>query len=531
MEKRELSKENPFRSNLLFIISEKKHQEIFGKSSLSPSYGGESAYVGSTDSYRRAGLAIAKELLKFGIVTTTKPLIAVCSFQAPDILVQALQSISAPSQFVVSSVNLKNEIKGSTIAASYRGDDLALNGAYTHYMSGAHQLLIFSDCLEEVANKWGYLLIEAARMYDELIIINPDCLRTRKVFLTDLRQARMVNEQDVRQEWSISLVSDFVVPSEKEILAKLNSIQEAHAWQKLQEEKRQAEERVEKKAKAKKKLASLIKGAEISERTENCLLEMLISEKELWGASILDSETVALVSGRNEWGSSGGVGYYSQAVMIFQDHSEIKEWCYRDRYDSYKDDWSLCIEKIGQIKSEQKGERISFRIELLNKNKSRWTEFSFAFKPEEVTALTLSIEDRSVFKEQVDETIANLLAIKEERWIGQPEMIRYSEISQQLLPGESIYVKYQKPTLQQKVLREGNGIAVFVLVEQIDHRVSDPQLRYELYSLKHGQSQATLLIEDHSYDRSEGNAMISVIDLNSSMVKLKTRKGEQIIRL
>ena len=525
MEKRELSKENPFRSGLLLILSEKKHREIFGRGSLSPSHGGGGCYVGSTDFYRRVCLAVIDELLKSGIVMAAKTGMAVYTYQEPDTLIQALQSISAPGQFVVSSVNLNNEVEGSTIAAGYNADDLALNGAYTHYMSGAHQLIIFSDCLEEIDNKWRYLLAEASQMYDEIIIVNPDCLRTQKVELADLRQAKMINDQDVRHEWSLSLVFEFVLPSEEEMLVKLGSIQDAKAWKRFQEEKHEQAERARKLVKAKEKLALLIGEVKLSLETENCLLEMLLRDGELWGATVFDSNTIALVSGRSEWGSSGGIGYYSQAVMIFQGQSEITEWCYRDRYDSRKDNWGLCIEKIGQIKTEQKGEKIWFRVELLNKGKSRWTEFSFAFRAELSNATLLSTEDQIVFRKQIDEAISLLLKAKEDRWFGQPEMLRHSEVSGQLFPGESIYVKYQKPSLQRKVVLEHLGLAAIVLVEQIDHRLSDPQLRYELYGLKFGHLESIQLLEDHSYDRAEGNAMISVIDLNSREIKIRTREG------
>jgi hypothetical protein len=525
METKELSPENPFRSNLLLIVSESKHNEIFSRRGLSPSYGGGGAYVGSTDFYRQACLRISDELLKLGVVMPTKSIVAVYTYQAPDTLTQSLQSISAPGQFVVSSVNLENKVDGSTIAAHYHDNGLALNGAYTHYMSGAHQLLIFSDCLEAVDEKWGYLLVEAGKMYDEIIIINPDCLRTRKVSLSDLRQAKPLSHTDAKQEWSRALVSDFVLPSEEETLTKVTSIQNAKAWQKLMTEQKRQAELEEKKEAAKKKLTSLIGENQISPVTEKCLLDMLLSDRELWGATIINPDTIAVVSGRSEWGSSGGVGYYSQAVMIFQGQSETKEWCYRDRYDSRKDNWNLCIEKIGQIKPAQNGEKITFSVELLNKDKSRWTEFNFTLKHEPVNVGALSAEDQSAFQDLVEEAIQNLLKVKGERWLGQPEMLRYSEEPRQLLPGESIYVKYEKPSLQQKVIHEQVGIAAFVLVEQIDHRVSDPQLRYELYSVKFGSQEPILLSEDHSYDRAEGNAMISVIDLNSQEVKVRTRKG------
>lgn len=531
MERRPVSPENPFRSNLLLILSEEKHREIFSRSSLSPSGGSSSCYVGSTDSYRRVCLAISNELLKLGVVMTAKPMMAVCTYQSPDTLTQALQSISAPSQFVVSSVNLENEVKGSTIAAGYRDDGLALKGAYNHYMSGAHQLIIFSDCLEEVDSKWGYLLGEASRMYDEVIIVNPDCLRKNKVELADLRQAKMFGPEETRQEWSISLVSDFILPSEEEILAKLGSIKEAEAWRKAQEEKRQQDELAQKKEKAREKLGTLLAQSEVSAAVENCLLEMLTREKELWGASVLDSDTVALVSGRSEWGSSGGIGYHSQAVMVFRGQQQTKEWCYRDRYDSRKDNWDLCIEKIGQIQSKANGETIVFRVELINNGKSRWTEFSFAFKLETAEAPALSSAEQLAFRSQVEGAIESLLKAKEERWIGQPEMLRYCEIPTQLMPGESIYVQYQKPALQQKLVLESSGLAAFVLVEQIDHRLSDPQLRYELYSLKSGQQKSALLFEDHSYDRAEGSAMISIVDLNGQKVKARTREGVREIDL
>ncbi|MCX6797783.1 MAG: hypothetical protein NTX66_00995 [Candidatus Falkowbacteria bacterium] len=461
----------------------------------------------------------------------TKSIVAVCTYRQPDTLTQALQSISQSGQFVVSSVNLKNEVDGSTIAAGYHENDLALNGAYTHYMSSAHQLLIFSDCLKEMDDKWGYLLVEAGKMYDEIIIINPDCLSKRKISLADLRQVKMFNQKNVRQEWSLSLISDFVLPSEEVTLAKLTSIQNAKAWQKLMEEKKRQAEFEQKQEEAKKKLNSLIGGNQVSPVTEKCLLDMLLRDRELWGLAILNPDTVAIVSGRSEWGSSGGVGYYSQAVMIFQGQQETKEWCYRDRYDSRKDNWDLCIERIGQIKQEQNGGEVSFGVELLNKDKSRWTEFKFAFKPEPTNIATLSTEDQLAFQNQIEEAIQRLLKIKEERWIGQPEMMQYSEQPRQLMPGESIYTKYQKPALQQKVVHEQIGIATFVLVEQIDHRVSDPQLRYELYCLKFGNKEPTLLSEDHSYDRAEGNAMISIIDLNSQELKVRTRKGVNTISL
>jgi hypothetical protein len=69
----------------------------------------------------------------------------------------------------------------------------------------------------------------------------------------------------------------------------------------------------------------------------------------------------------------------------------------------------------------------------------------------------------------------------------------------------------------------------FVIQEQIDHRLRDPQMRCELYVLeKNGGEKARLVYEVHGY-ASEAYVYISVVKVEDDKIAIHTHEGAKII--
>ena len=90
-------------------------------------------------------------------------------------------------------------------------------------------------------------------------------------------------------------------------------------------------------------------------------------------------------------------------------------------------------------------------------------------------------------------------------------------------------VSYKRPSVKQKSIPTGLGLAAFVLEVQIDHFISDAQVRYEVYVMGHQDLQAKQVFEDHSYERREGSALVTITNLNPAGIELNTRNGKRTI--
>lgn len=129
-----------------------------------------------------------------------------------------------------------------------------------------------------------------------------------------------------------------------------------------------------------------------------------------------------------------------------------------------------------------------------------------------------------MFKETVEAVIAKMMDQLHGLWKCKPGMMPDNAVS--AMSAVSGYIPYREPAVQ-TVIDEKAGVAVFVTTEQIDCRCNDPQMRYTLYLIKDGDEQPKQILEDHSYEKREGNAKIQILKLNQDSVTVQCRKGER----
>lgn len=98
------------------------------------------------------------------------------------------------------------------------------------------------------------------------------------------------------------------------------------------------------------------------------------------------------------------------------------------------------------------------------------------------------------------------------------------------MPGGSGYTSYQPPRVKQREFRIDIGVVAFVIEEQIDHRVTDRQMRHELFVLTDKDEKAERKAEDHGYTRS-GGAFLTILDIKRNSITINTKGGKQVIEL
>ena len=239
---------------------------------------------------------------------------------------------------------------------------------------------------------------------------------------------------------------------------------------------------------------------------------------------IVDKDTAVVTDSRSDWGSSGGIGYYDQIRVFYGQQSNMQEWQWRDRYSASKDRPSLAIHGIGKVDVAKKENMVSIEIELIN-NKYGNRSTTFSFKQKKLAEVPrLSVDDQAKFQAQVEKEIELVMSELNRLWECKPEMLS------RVMPTSSGYTSYRQPSIKQTDFRLEIGVAVFVTEEQIDHRASDPQIRYELFVVKFGEEKVRRVTEDHGYE-SEGGAFLAVLDLNSEQVVVNTKSGKATILL
>ncbi len=95
--------------------------------------------------------------------------------------------------------------------------------------------------------------------------------------------------------------------------------------------------------------------------------------------------------------------------------------------------------------------------------------------------------------------ISKVLEELEKWWELEPQMLAdYGNITMPMVTPS--YISYRRPSIKQKVIKPEIGVAAFVTEEQIDHRGSDPQYRYELFIITHKDG-SRVIFEDHAYEK------------------------------
>ncbi|MFA5029304.1 MAG: hypothetical protein WC518_00955 [Patescibacteria group bacterium] len=283
-------------------------------------------------------------------------------------------------------------------------------------------------------------------------------------------------------------------------------------------------------------LAEVLGGQEVSARLRLFIEELMKMERcSIGKVRVLDPDTAVFLVARSEWGGSGGIGYFDQVVIYHHGRDQMQEWQWRNRYSSSADRHDLCINDLGQIQIDERGGQVKITVELVNEEYgNRIAEF--VFEPTEATPSPpkLNETEQAAFEGEVDAAIAQILAQKMASWRLKPKMYqdygdqKYGVVIQMPMgtPGQ---VSYRTPSVRHRIISARLGLAVFVAEEQIDHRIADPQLRYELYVMVPGQ-EPRLIYENHAYE-SAGSAAIAVLRLEEDHVVLSTEGRQEAVAL
>lgn len=232
----------------------------------------------------------------------------------------------------------------------------------------------------------------------------------------------------------------------------------------------------------------------------------------------------AVVTSRSEWGSSGGIGYWSGVRVYYGAQSDHQEWQWRDRYSASNDRPYLSIHGLGAITVIENDDNVEIKIELKNRNdSSRSATFIFE-KKEVVPVRTLSADEQAKFLATVQSEQQRIMAELERMWGFKSPMVATG-------PGwPSGYQPYQRPRMKQIEVKAEIGVAAFITEEQIDHRVDDPQMRFEMYVVTAGDEKAECKAEDHGYVR-EGGAFLTILEVTADTVTINTKTGKRTISL
>jgi len=240
---------------------------------------------------------------------------------------------------------------------------------------------------------------------------------------------------------------------------------------------------------------------------------------------ITNSDVAVVITSRSEWGSSGGIGYYDQVRVFCGSQADMKEWQWRDRYSASNDKPWLAVHAIGAVKVSEKDNKVDVEVELVNNQRGNRT-VTYTFDPPRSTAVqTLSVNEQTTFIAQVEKEVARIMAELNRLWECKPKMVNPHPMT--IADG---YVPYRQPSIKQQEFRPEIGIAAFVTEEQIDHRVSDSQIRHELFVLTAKNKKAKSMAKDHAYD-SEGGAFLTILEVGAEHIVINTKKGRVTISL
>lgn len=268
-----------------------------------------------------------------------------------------------------------------------------------------------------------------------------------------------------------------------------------------------------------KEFKEMLEGKNVGDRALR-FLKKLDKEKGINDIAVCkaDPEAVAALTSRNQWGMSGGIGYYDQVRLYYHGQTEMVEFNWRDQYSAANDRPRLKVNSIGGLTISASGEKVRVSVKLKNSYGTR--THSFKVSPAEPPAETdgLSADQSKKFKAAVNAEVERIKAELLRLWEFKPKMMAS-------YPGSGTgYVKYRTPLVKTP---EFNGpVAAFVTIEQIDHDCSDPQMRYELRVMRFGEEHSEVYFEDHAYEKREGrSAGIAIVTIGKNTITVSTDDG------
>ena len=135
------------------------------------------------------------------------------------------------------------------------------------------------------------------------------------------------------------------------------------------------------------------------------------------------------------------------------------------------------------------------------------------------------VVDQATLTAKVEKEVVRVMAELNRRWYCKPQM----PPSQ---PGAGYnYVPYRMPSIKQLKIHLEFGVAAFVTEEQIDHRLSDPQIRHELYVLTAGSERVQSMAEDHGYEERQGGAFLTILEIGAESIVINTKRGKATLVL
>ncbi|MCX6744842.1 MAG: hypothetical protein NTX82_04935 [Candidatus Parcubacteria bacterium] len=254
-------------------------------------------------------------------------------------------------------------------------------------------------------------------------------------------------------------------------------------------------------------------------KIEPCLeLQEAIEKFVGYGVKIVTPEVAVMKDKRLEYGSSGGTAYFDQIRVFYKEQSLMKEWQWRDRYSASNDRYDLAVHDIGAVNVDETDGKVKVEVEIIN-NKYGNRQAIFTFEKTEISRPRLSAQEQESFKNKVKAEVERIMKAHYNRWENRCHLnlIRCPAYKEPLLSQEKIWAEY--------------GIAAFVIVEQIDHAASDPQMRHLLYLLTAQQPVAEMKSENHGYVKAEGGSMLAIIDLQPDGLLISSKAGKSLIKL
>lgn len=245
---------------------------------------------------------------------------------------------------------------------------------------------------------------------------------------------------------------------------------------------------------------------------------------------IASPDVAAVLTSRSEWGSGGGIGYYDQVRVFCGEQVVLKEWQWRDRYSSSNDRPSLAVHAIGAVKVSENDKEVNVEVELVNNHYDNRTATYTFDSPKPTATRTLSEDEQAAFTAQVEKEVARVMSELNRLWECKPKMIASHPAGMTMPTNTPTYVSYRRPSIKQREFHPEIGVAAFVTEEQIDHSLSDPQIRHDLYVLTAGGEKAERKAEDNGYGR-EGGAFLTILEVGTERVVINTKSGKATIAL
>ncbi len=244
----------------------------------------------------------------------------------------------------------------------------------------------------------------------------------------------------------------------------------------------------------------------------------------------IKSRTLTFIGERSEWGRTGGIARFSR-VGVWQDGQVLtQEFNYRDRWNARNDNYGNNF-RSAQIETvANDGNSTVVRVSALPFTEGyhpRQIEFRFENSSLAITIPGLSKEEQIKFEEFFRGEIKRIMEMMEKAWEGLPKKTFISSVP--TFQPDSPLRDYDHPAVTTQIINPKIGLGAFVTSGQMDHDHDDPQLRYRLYLVKHGEREARSIFEDHAYLHREGDPSIMGLEIDSGKVAFTTRAGRREI--